>query len=147
MYVRRLTYINVYPTSIKFSLFWISTYLNHMLLFRILFWSVILETNQKYFLYLIQKSSHLSTKRLKENELNVYPVQSSCQGCSNGRPGVPNLVCWRLIQGDSVARGPKLFDSQLPRCENAEHRQMQVTGNRGGGGVSMLFSFFPGLCI
>ena len=48
----------------------------------------------------------------------------------------------KYVQGDSVARGPKLLS-------NAEYRQMQVTGRvqyiTGGG--SMLFSIVAGMCI
>jgi hypothetical protein len=43
------------------------------------------------------------------------------------------------------------FESQLPRCGNAEHRQMQVTGQvqyiaKGGGGCPCCFPSLP-LCV
>jgi len=39
------------------------------------------------------------------------------------------------------------FDSQLPRCGNAQHRQMQVIGSVQITGRSMLFSTVAGMCI
>jgi len=39
------------------------------------------------------------------------------------------------------------FDSQLPRCGNAQHRQMQVTGSVQIAGRSMLFSTVAGMCV
>ena len=46
-----------------------------------------------------------------------------------------------VLQGDSVAGGPKL-------SSNAEHRQMQVTGRvQYIAGGSMLFSVVAGMCI
>ena len=39
------------------------------------------------------------------------------------------------------------FDSQLPRCGNAQHRQMQVTGSVQIAGRSMLFSTVAGMFI
>jgi len=39
------------------------------------------------------------------------------------------------------------FDSQLPRCGNAQHRQMQVIGSVQIGGRFMLFSTVAGMCI
>ena len=46
-----------------------------------------------------------------------------------------------IVQGDSLARGPKLLS-------NAEHRQMQVTGRvQYIAGGSMLFSIVAGMCI
>jgi len=39
------------------------------------------------------------------------------------------------------------FDSQLPRCGNAQHRQMQVIGSVQIAGRSMLFSTVAGMCI
>ena len=40
-----------------------------------------------------------------------------------------------------------VFDSQLPRCGNAQHRQMQVTGSVKIAWRSMLFSTVAGMCI
>jgi len=39
------------------------------------------------------------------------------------------------------------FDSQLPRCGNAQHKQMQVIGSVQIAGRSMLFSTNAGMCI
>jgi len=39
------------------------------------------------------------------------------------------------------------FDSQLPRCGNAQHRQIQVIGSVQIAGRSMQFSTFAGICI
>ena len=39
------------------------------------------------------------------------------------------------------------FDSQLPRCRNAQHRQMKVIGSVQITGRSMLFSTVAGMCI
>jgi len=39
------------------------------------------------------------------------------------------------------------FDSKLPKCGNAQHRQMQVIGSVQIAGRSMLFSTVAGTCI